>query len=189
MAYSLPILGLQISGFGSILISQFTRWGKGLMILDSFVSYVYSGFRIGPMNDDVVRAEREERESLPNHPLSRRVSQLRPALRQMVERKAVPAGEILPGRLGREGLAHRSPARRAVFRLLGEYFPEEAAREILARIHDYKWIEAEKAGFDIWRINGYEPLKIAARTWAEKHLPATVTAIYCEDGEDDEAAA
>jgi hypothetical protein len=62
--------------------------------------------------------------------------------------------------------------------LLGAYFPEAEAREILQRIHDHKWIEAEKAGFDIWRLNGYEPLKIAAETWARRHLPATVLALH-----------
>jgi hypothetical protein len=69
-------------------------------------------------------------------------------------------------------LRAKNPARRAVFRLLGIYLPEAEAREVIRKIHDFKWIEAEKAGFDIWSSH-HQPevaFKRAAKTWADSYL-------------------
>lgn len=70
-----------------------------------------------------------------------------------------------------DGLRLRNPARRAVFQLLGVYLPERQAREVLRKIHEYKWIEAEKAGFDFWsRHCPNMPLEAAASQWALHYL-------------------
>ena len=92
------------------------------------------------------------------------------------DKAAVRHRMLSPAELGLTsgfGLALRAknPARRAVFRLLGIYLPEPEAREVIRKIHDFKWIEAEKAGFDIWSSNRPEvAFKKAARTWADSYL-------------------
>jgi hypothetical protein len=68
-------------------------------------------------------------------------------------------------------LAAHNNARRSLFKLIGVYLPEAQAREALSNIHDYKWIEAEKAGYDIWtRQAPAAPLGAAARAWAARYL-------------------
>lgn len=157
-----------------------TRWGIFVqMFLDPLMTYLGTGLKLWPVSEQQAAEEREERKAVAEkrkYPTA--AAAPNPRVRPLIDRRALPAGEGRPAYLDRECLAHRSPARRAVFRLLGVYFPEAQAREILQRIHDYKWIEAEKAGFDIWRLNGYEPLKAAAETWARRHLPATVLALH-----------
>jgi hypothetical protein len=137
------------------------------MFLDPLMVYLNTGLKPWSFCEEHDVLERDERNAVaPNtkvHPL--------------IHRRALPAGEGRPARLDRRVLAYRNPARRAVFRLLGSYFTETEAREILRCIHDYKWIEAEKAGFDIWCINSCEPLKHAAQSWARHHLSATITAV------------
>lgn len=81
-----------------------------------------------------------------------------------------PAELGFTGGLG-SALRAKNPARRAVFRLLDIYLPESEAREVIRKIHDFKWIEAEKAGFDIWSSNRPDvALSKAARTWADSYL-------------------
>ena len=93
--------------------------------------------------------------------------------RQLVERGLLPAEEVGLGAHFVRSIAARNPARRAVFRLLGIYLPENEAREVLARIHDHKWIQAEKAGYDIWESKARTaPLRAAARDWARRYLDA-----------------
>lgn len=155
-----------------------------IMFLDPFMTTLGAGLKLWPVSEQQLAAEREERCALDRHYQNPTAAAApNPRAASLMARRALPAGDGRPAQLDREGLAHRSPARRAVFRLLGAYFPEPEAREILQRIHDHKWIEAEKAGFDIWRLNGYEPLKMAAETWAQRHLPATVLALHNQDDE------
>jgi hypothetical protein len=98
---------------------------------------------------------------------------LKPATRILATRNSVFASEAgLRPTVGRS-VAVKNPARRALFQLLGVYMPEREAREVLASIHSYKWIEAEKAGRDIWtEKEPAQPMSAAARTWASKHLSA-----------------
>jgi hypothetical protein len=92
------------------------------------------------------------------------------------DKAAVRNRMLNPAELGFTGgfgraLRAKNPARRAVFRLLGIYLPEPEAREVIRKIHDFKWIEAEKAGFDIWSSNRPEvAFKKAAKTWADSYL-------------------
>ncbi|MBX7245768.1 MAG: hypothetical protein K1X53_09720 [Candidatus Sumerlaeaceae bacterium] len=99
------------------------------------------------------------------------MSDLSKPTRELVRRGALPLAEAgVATRLTR-GVAVRNPARRNLFRLLGIYLPERQAREVLAAIHDYKWIRAERAGCDIWQINAPKaPLAAAANCWATKYL-------------------
>lgn len=97
---------------------------------------------------------------------------LTPDTRRLMECRAVNA-EVLGQPAGRNGrsILHRNPARRAVYRLLGIYLPEREAKALLKRVHEFKWIEAEKAGCDIWSVWAEEPLQEAAHVWAQNYLP------------------
>ena len=99
--------------------------------------------------------------------------ELKPATKELLKRRA-----LLPESIGisvpirKQTLACKNPSRRAVYQLLGIYLPEREAKALLRRIHDFKWIEAEKAGCDIWRKREPRaPLKAAAKQWASNHLP------------------
>ena len=90
---------------------------------------------------------------------------------QLVERGLLPAEEVGFGTRFVRSIAARNPARRAVFKLLGVYMPETEAKDVLARIHEHKWIQAEKAGYDIWDTrSSRSPLGAAARDWAGRYL-------------------
>lgn len=76
----------------------------------------------------------------------------------------------------RSTLALRNPARRAVYKILGIYLPEREARDMLRKIHEYKWIEAEKAGFDIWQKRARDcGFSDAATRWAKFYLRPYLT--------------
>lgn len=80
------------------------------------------------------------------------------------------AAELSTLPLTRMALAARSPARRTVFKLLGIYLPEPQARLVLAEIHNFKWLQAEKAGTDIWQAKApHNPLAAAAAEWAQRY--------------------
>ncbi len=98
-------------------------------------------------------------------------SDLHPAAEELIRRKALGASEVgVPARMSRHML-ERNPNRRAVYRILGIYLPEREARTLLQNVHDYKWIEAEKAGFDLWsKKEPRSPLTAAAHAWAVRHL-------------------
>jgi hypothetical protein len=96
---------------------------------------------------------------------------LKPAARQLLERGAVGSREIGVATGTTRVLAAHHTARRSLFNLIGVYLPEAQAREALRNIHDYKWIEAEKAGYDIWsRAASESPIRAAALAWAARHL-------------------
>jgi hypothetical protein len=101
------------------------------------------------------------------------VDQLSAKHQELLARRAVPAQELgVPTPVRGLALVQRNPSRRTVHRLLGIYLPEREARELLKKIHDFKWIEAEKAGADIWRKREpREPFKAAAQNWATRYLP------------------
>lgn len=97
--------------------------------------------------------------------------------RELVLKRAVPRTEIgLPAGSFR-AVAARNPARREVFRLLGIYLPEREARELLKQVHDYKWIQAEKLGYDVWhQAHQKSAFSTAARYWAHRYLDAFLSA-------------
>ena len=99
--------------------------------------------------------------------------ELRSSTQELLHRRAISAQSVgVPSALHKQVLTQRNPSRRAVFQLLGIYLPEREAKALLTRVHDYKWIEAEKAGKDIWRCREPRaPLKAAAQNWASKYLP------------------
>lgn len=109
-----------------------------------------------------------------------RVAELSDCAQELVGRRAVGPADVGCAVATSRMVAVRNPARRAVFRLLGFYLPESEARDLLRRIHEYKWIEAEKAGRDIWveAARSASPLEVAARNWAsrylDRHVPASV---------------
>ena len=116
---------------------------------------------------------REERDELATARAHRtRHDDLKPAARELAVRRAFSAEDLGLSTATDRRMAQRNPARRAVFRLLGFYLPETEARDLLRIIHEFKWIEAEKAGCDIWTIEApEEPLRKAARDWAGRFLP------------------
>jgi len=64
-----------------------------------------------------------------------------------------------------------SLAQQELLRLTGVDLPGQEAVEALAQIHKYKWLEAERAGFDTWAVIQPEnPLRAAAVHWVRKHF-------------------
>jgi len=64
-----------------------------------------------------------------------------------------------------------SLAQQELLRLAGVELPEQEAFEALAEIHKYKWLEAERAGFDTWAVIQPEnPLRAAAVHWVRKYF-------------------
>src|SRR3712207_4293248 len=75
-----------------------------------------------------------------------------------------PGGTRKPkdSRLGRE----TPPAFQQLRRLIGVTLPEQEAQVVLQSIHEFKWLEAERAGFDVWAtIQPDCPLRAAAVHW------------------------
>lgn len=65
----------------------------------------------------------------------------------------------------------KTSARAELLRLTGVELDETQAREALSQIHSFKWIAAEKAGFDTWAvIQPSNPLRAAAVHWVRKHF-------------------
>lgn len=96
---------------------------------------------------------------------------LRPEAASLVKRGAISASDFRTSTRHMRALSMKNPNRRKVFELFGFYLPEREARDLLKKIHDYKWIEAEKAGFDIWSDNNAcDPFKTAATHWAGKYM-------------------
>lgn len=57
-----------------------------------------------------------------------------------------------------------------LLRLTGVSLPEGEAQEALREIHNFKWLEAERVGFDTWAmIQPTSPLRAAAVHWVRKH--------------------
>lgn len=68
-------------------------------------------------------------------------------------------------------VGEKSSARAELLRLTGVELDETQAREALSEIHSFKWIAAEKAGFDTWAvIQPSNPLRAAAVHWVRKHF-------------------
>jgi hypothetical protein len=68
------------------------------------------------------------------------------------------------------------PNRAEVFRLTGEYFSEEEARVMLQEVDKHAWIQAEKAGRDIWAEADPEyPRRAAMKDWFLQHFERWVT--------------
>jgi hypothetical protein len=68
--------------------------------------------------------------------------------------------------ISRESIRPRYPARRELQHLTGDLYPEASAREILKRVSEHQWLEAEKAGRDIWAERDPQcPRRAAVRDW------------------------
>jgi hypothetical protein len=66
---------------------------------------------------------------------------------------------------------NRNPHRMQAFRLTGLYFREQEAQDLLAQIASHRWIEAEKAGRDIWsERDPVCPACAAGRDWLSRHF-------------------
>lgn len=124
-------------------------------------------------------AWKEERERADAFRVS--ASDLKPGARELMRRGAMGADALGMGSTAARAAAARNPNRRALFKLLGIYLPEEQAREALRNIHDFKWIEAEKAGCDIWATSAPDapPLGRAARVWSMNHLQSFLSWHNC----------
>jgi hypothetical protein len=62
-------------------------------------------------------------------------------------------------------------AQQELLRLTGVQLDEPEAVEALTEIHNFKWLEAERAGFDTWAIIQPEnPLRAAAVHWVRKYF-------------------
>ena len=122
---------------------------------------------------DEIRKERNE--ALAYRP---QFDELSEGARELVVRGSLPRGETgLEGSGLRRAIALKNPARREVFRLLGIYLPEAQARRLLREVNDYMWIQAEKAGCDIWRVlDQKQPFAAGAREWARRYLKAFTAA-------------
>ncbi len=97
---------------------------------------------------------------------------LNAATQELLKARAIPQTEFRPSSRGISAMAKKNPNRRKVFELFGFYLPERDARNLLKAIHDFKWIEAEKVGRDIWsECTVQDPFETAATTWAGKYLP------------------
>lgn len=67
-------------------------------------------------------------------------------------------------------------AQQELVRLTGVDLPEAEAQAALAQIHNFKWLEAERAGFDTWAVIQPEnPLRAAAVHWVRKHFSQFAT--------------
>ena len=117
---------------------------------------------------------RERNEALAFRP---QVDELSDSAQALLARGALSRAEAgLEGGL-RRSLAMKNPARREVFRLLGIYLPEHDARKLLREVSDYMWIQAEKAGCDIWQVlDQRQPFAAGAREWARRYLQAFTVA-------------
>ncbi len=90
---------------------------------------------------------------------------------ELVKRRALASAQVGGGAGMRRPAMETNPNRRAVFRLLGIYLPEREAKALLNNVHEFKWIEAEKAGYDVWEeVSPRCPLKAAAAAWAPSYL-------------------
>lgn len=93
------------------------------------------------------------------------------AAHELLRARAIPQFEFRGSTRGMVALAQKNPNRRKVFELFGFYLPEREARDLLKKIHDFKWIEAEKSGRDIWQeSHAGDPFATAANTWASRYL-------------------
>lgn len=93
------------------------------------------------------------------------------AAHELLRARAIPQFEFRVSTRGMAALAQKNPNRRKVFELFGFYLPEREARDLLKKIHDFKWIEAEKSGRDIWQENqAGDPFATAATTWATRYM-------------------
>jgi hypothetical protein len=119
------------------------------------------------------QAEESARERADAQAFKQPLENLTTTQQELLERRAIPAQELgIPTPVRGLALMQRNPSRRTVFRLLGIYLPEREARALLSKIHDFKWIEAEKAGCDIWRkCEPRAPFTAAAQNWASRYLP------------------
>ena len=121
--------------------------------------------------EDEIRKERNK--ALGYRPSFKELTESAQAL---IARGSLPGMHAgLPGGL-RCAMAAKNPARREVFRLLGIYLPEPQARMLLHEVHDYMWIQAEKAGCDIWQVlDNKQPFAAAAREWGRRYLASFTT--------------
>ena len=100
------------------------------------------------------------------------IDDVTPTVKELVARKALDPFEAgLNSSVTRAAMAGHNPARRAVFQILDIYLPEQEAAQLLKQVRDFMWIEAEKAGCDIWKKRApRQPFVVAAKTWATNHL-------------------
>ncbi len=139
------------------------------MIGSCCVRYFDLGDSVCPVCLNQLDEHRKERDLAREFRAS--VGEMKPAARKLLERGALDAAEVASPSVTVTGMARRNPARRQLFKLIGVYLPEAEARRALQNIHEFKWIEAEKAGFDIWQIApARQPLHEAARAWSARHL-------------------
>lgn len=113
-------------------------------------------------------AERERQAAerfLSTHPVPERV-------RALLERRILNRAETGEGGVTTRRALARNPHRREAFRLTGLYFTEDEASDLLAAISEHRWIEAEKAGRDIWVEKDPScPRCAATRDWMSRFFP------------------
>lgn len=95
-------------------------------------------------------------------------------------RPSLPAAAQLVDRV-RVAREHRAQYRRLCEVLaMRPEIPAHKAPEILAEVERHRWIEAEKAGHDIWSAqNPSDPASVAVRDWFFKHYH-TWRSSHCE---------
>lgn len=139
------------------------------MLSSCCVRYFDQGDSVCPVCHNQLDEHRKERDQAQQFRAG--VAQMKPAARELLERGALDSAEVASPSFTVTGMTQRNPARRQLFKLIGVYLPEAEARRALQNIHEFKWIEAEKAGFDIWhKTAANQPLHAAARTWSARHL-------------------
>lgn len=91
---------------------------------------------------------------------------------ELLSRRVITRGDVTGDTgISTRTLLSRNPARRELHRLTGVYMPEEQAEEILNRISDHQWIQAEKAQRNIWAEHDPQaPRRAAALDWMHNHF-------------------
>lgn len=142
---------------------------RGKVVKDCCLEYFHQGESVCPVCHSQQEASRAERQKAAEAGILAETLSTNAA--QLIARRAFSPGDagLHTGSLSH--LALKNPCRRAVFHMLGIYLPEREARAVLQNIHEYKWIEAEKAGYDVWtQVAPREPFLAAARVWAAAYL-------------------
>lgn len=133
---------------------------------------------------DMCIPDREEADAAASRPVSDPASVLN-KLRRLAQRERSKAQRLFSrrgpsscsaegaGEAGRNDGFGQTPCRREVFRLTGDYYPEAVARDLILRIQEYKWLEAERAGRDVWKDGSpSQAWETAARDWIAQHYSA-----------------
>jgi hypothetical protein len=124
------------------------------------IAWFTDGHSVCPSCQGQREAHAQERRLARRSPLS-------PQAHRLLARGVYPPMAVADqAPLSRRAIQTRRPHRREVFRLTGQYFPEPVAGEMLVEIQRHRWLEAEKAGRDIWVERDPEnPHRAAVADW------------------------